>query len=151
RNLGVILRLKGRFLEADTAIRTALDIDRRLFGERHEKIANLYAQLSQVRFQMRDSIGAVRYMREALAQFRALVGGDHPGTFITAGNLARMLAQSRSAAEAESLARATLPRLDSTKVAHRQQYIATTATLGVALLERHRVDDALPLLERSLA
>jgi len=151
RNLGIILRNKGQFARSDSVTRQALALDIELFGEQDMKVANLYGQLAQVRFLEGDSADAVRLMRESLSRFRNLVGENHLNTLVTAGNLARMLTTFGSAVESESIARTCLTRLDSTNSSQRQQYVAVTATLGVALFSQRRVDDALPILERGLA
>ena len=151
RNLGVIQRLKGRLSESDASLREALDIDRPLLGERDVKMANLYNQLAQTRYQMGDSIECVRLTREALSRYRELLGENHRATVITMSNLARQLTEIGGAAEAESLARASLSRMDSTDAAMHAQYVITQRVLGAAILAQHRVDEALPILERVLA
>jgi hypothetical protein len=152
RNLGTILRNKGDFASADSAYQASLSIDRELFGERHERIANLYGQLAQIRFQRGSQAEATRLMRESLAQFHDLLGPDHLNTLITQGNLARILSESgpRDAAEADSLSRATLAKLDSSNAAQRPFFISTYRTLGASLLAERRADEALPVLSRAL-
>ena len=66
------------------------------------------------------------------------------------GNLARILGENGGAAEAESLTRAALLKLDSAKAGQRPQYISHSRTLGAALLTQRRTDEALPFLERAL-
>src|SRR5262249_49528020 len=150
RNVGVILQAKGRFTQADTVLREALSIDRGLLGERHEKMANIYAQLSGVRFQVGDTRESVRLMREALARFRDLLGEDHLSTVITMNNLARQLIDAGGAVEAEALSRKALTHLDSTDGAQRLPYVIAYRNLGNAILAQRRVDEAMPYLERAL-
>jgi tetratricopeptide (TPR) repeat protein/predicted Ser/Thr protein kinase len=146
RNLGSILRNKGELVASDSVIRLALAIDRELIGERHEKMANLYAQLSTTRYQMGDSLEGVRLMRESLSRYRELLGEKHINTTVTMVNLARQLSEAGGAVEAESLARVTLARLDSTNAGTRPHHIAALRVLGVSLLERRRVDEAVTVL-----
>jgi len=152
RNLGTILRNKGDFGPADSAYQAALSINRELFGERHERIANLYGQIGHIRYQLGAQAESIRLFRQSLEQFTAFVGPDHLNTLITQGNLARGLSEAgpREVAEADSLSRATLAKLDSSNAAQRAYYISTYRTLGAALLGEHRVDDALPVLSRAL-
>ena len=152
RNLGTILRNKGDFAPADSAYQAALSIDRELFGERHERIANLYGQVAQIRYQLGSQAEAIRLMRQSLAQFHDLLGPDHLNTLITQGNLARFLSESgpHDATEADSLSRALLAKLDSSNAAQRPHFIAAYRTLGASLLAERRTDEALPVLSRAL-
>jgi tetratricopeptide (TPR) repeat protein len=142
--------MKGQFAQADSAFREALGINRTLFGERHERMAILYGQLAQVRYQVGETDEGVRLGRESLTRFREVLGDEHINTLITASILARLLEEAGRAAEAESLANTTLARLDSANHAHRPHYIAAQRTLGAAILAQHRTDEALPILERAL-
>ena len=151
RNLGVILRTKGEFAAADSMFLEALEINRALFGERHERIASAYGHLAQVRYQVSDMAEAVRLMRASLSLYRELLGEEHLNTIIVRANLARMLSETGGAAEAESLARTSLARLDSANRAHRPHYVNISRTIGAAVLAQGRVDEALPILERTLA
>ena len=78
-------------------------INRKLFPSPHERIAGPLSAIAQTRFAMGDGKSAVAYMRQALTQYRALLGDDHLNTITTVGNLGYILAEFGDAVEAESL------------------------------------------------
>jgi serine/threonine-protein kinase len=130
--------------------REAIDIDRALFGERHQKLASMYGHLAAVRYQLGDLPGAVRLYRDAVSQYREFLGEGHLNTIVASGNLARMLTESGGAAEAEPLARAALARLDSSNAVRRPHFINVQRTLGAAVLGQGRPEEAVSILERTL-
>jgi ATP/maltotriose-dependent transcriptional regulator MalT len=121
-----------------------------LLGERHEKLALIYNQLAQTRYQLGDSLDAVRWTRASLAIFQA-VTPKHANTFTLTANLARYLGETGKPAEAESLARRVTAWLDSTKSTDRGQAISMKRVLGAALSSQGKDAEALPLLSRALA
>jgi serine/threonine-protein kinase len=149
-NLSYILRLKGDFTEAERMQRQALDINRELFGERHQYIATNYSHLGGIRYELGDDEAAIRHLRTAYAMYRDVLGEGHLNTLIAMGNLGRVLAENGRAAEAESLARASLERLDPGNRGHLPQYLGARRVLGQALLAQGRADEALPILESAL-
>jgi serine/threonine-protein kinase len=146
-NLGVILRMKGEFTEAEQLFRQALDINRALFTEPHHVIATVYNHIGQLRYVVGHPEEGIRLMRESLRQYRLSLGEDHVNTHVTTISLARMLAESASPTEAESLLRETLANLDPDKPGERQHYINAHRNLSIALLAQDRADDALRILE----
>ena len=145
-NLGVILRVEGKFVEADSMLRLALAMNRKVFGEHHERIAGNLNALAQTRLAMGDGDGAVRYMRQAVAEYRQVLGDDHRNTSATVGTLALILAEHGDPIEAESLARVSLAKLDSTRPEHRVYWIGAEHALAKSLVAQRRTGEALPLL-----
>ena len=148
QNVGVIHRLKGEFAEAENALHQALTIHRELSGERSVKVAYDLGAIGQSRLYRGDGAGAIPLLRQSHAVYRDLLGDNHLSTIVTSGNLAYALAEHGNAAEAESLSRAALQRLDAGKTEHRTTHISVRLTLGKALLALNRTGEALPVLER---
>ena len=152
RNLGIIARTKGNFVQADSAMRAAIEMDRSVLGDRDQRLAIMYYNLAQIRQQLFDMPAAVKYMREALSQYMQFSGSDHRNTNIARINLARMIIDARgSADEAEMLLAAGLAHFDSTSGPSRQQWIIARRTLGEAKLLRGRPNEAIAILAPTLA
>ena len=148
QNVGMIQRLKGEFAEAEKTLYHALTIHRALSGERDVKVAYDLGGIALVRLYRGDGAGAIPLLRQSVALYRDLLGDKHLNTIVTSGNLAYALTDHGAAAEAESLSRAALQRLDAEKPEHRTAHINMRLTLGKALLALSRTDEAWPMLEQ---
>ncbi len=86
----------------------ALEIDRRVWGERHPETATTETNLSGLLLAAGRTTDAVRMGRLALTAFDATLGSDHPRTAAAASNLADALRVQGDRAGAERLYRRAL-------------------------------------------
>lgn len=86
----------------------ALEIDRRVWGERHPETATTETNLSGLLLAADKTSEAVRMGRLALAAFESTLGGEHPRTAAAASNLADALRAQGDRTAAERLYRRAL-------------------------------------------
>jgi serine/threonine-protein kinase len=145
-NLATVLRLKGELGEAEQVYRQALAIDRERFTAPHSSIALDLNNLGNMRRVLGDDRGAEAYFREAADQAHRALGDDHINSIAIAINLARTLEAEGQTAEADTLLRTALAKLDTAQAHHRAWWISARTGLGLVLLDRQRAIEARDLL-----
>jgi tetratricopeptide (TPR) repeat protein len=104
--LGMALSNQGKFPEAEQQLRTALAIQRRLFGEVNGEVARTLEDLGQVVDQRGDLKAAIPLMQSALAIQRQLhVNEPHPDLAEAINNLAFVYEEKSDHDDAEKLFR----------------------------------------------
>jgi eukaryotic-like serine/threonine-protein kinase len=83
----------------------ALDIDRRVLGDDHPRVARRLNDLAYVAQNMGDLKQAETLYRDAINRKETIYGGHHPETAITKGNYGLLLQREGRLAEAEPLLR----------------------------------------------
>jgi len=106
--VGDVLRLKGRFREAEASHREALALQRTLFGDRHESVAASLNLLGEVLRQRGSYAEAEGFHREALAMRRFLLGGEHADVASSLNDLAEAVRRQHRFHEAVALHREAL-------------------------------------------
>ncbi|MEM9378554.1 MAG: serine/threonine-protein kinase [Planctomycetota bacterium] len=149
--LGVIHLQRDEFDEAEAALQEALDIARAALGERSPEVAGVLYSLATLRSSQDDVVEAERIYRELSETEAAIYGSDHPFTLTDRYNVGRMLVRQRRFADAVLELEPVLAdqrRVLDPKAAN---LLRTLTTLGIALVESDRPEDALPLLREALA
>ena len=106
--LGESLAAAGEFEEAESILREALDLSRRLFGENHYNVGSCLNELAIIHKTIGDAKTAEAFYREALDVTRATVGPDSQEYCATLNNLAILIAGRGETAEAEQMMRTVL-------------------------------------------
>ena len=102
--LGGVQAKQGRLEEAEKSLRTALDLEHKLYGASHIEIARTLKDLAIVIYQRGDLAGAIPVLEEALAMQRELRGElPHPDTMAMLNDLGILLRASGQYARAEAL------------------------------------------------
>jgi Flp pilus assembly protein TadD len=87
-NLSATLNLEGRYAEAETLLRTTLEIKRRVLGPQHpETLRSMVNLATSLRLEGHNS-DAEKLGREALEIRRRVLGPDHPDVGLSNYNLA---------------------------------------------------------------
>ncbi len=106
--LGLLLKVKGLWDEAEKLYRRALAIVEQSYGAQHPKVSNLLNNLAQLLQDTNRLAEAEPLMRLALVLDEQSYGSEHPNVAIVLNNLAQLLTATNRLAEAEPLLRRAL-------------------------------------------
>ena len=106
--LAVIRVASGRYAEADSLLRDALELARSAYGPEDRRVAQLMNNLGLVLTAEKKFPEAESNLRGALELLRRLLGNSHPQVATSASALATFLQQQHKYAEADSLLRQSL-------------------------------------------
>jgi serine/threonine-protein kinase len=87
-DLGMLLRDKGDYDQAEGLLRESMAMERRLLGDKHPEIATLLNNIASVLQHKGDLAGAEAAYRQCLAMRRELLGEVHPLVAQALNNLA---------------------------------------------------------------
>jgi len=149
--LGLYLKTRARFAEAEPMYRRALAIDEKSFGKDHPNVAIRLNNLAQL-FQDTDRLAeAEPLMRRALAIDEKSFGKDHPTVAIRLNNLAELLRATNRLKEAEPMYRRALA-IDEKSFGEDHPTVAIHLNnLALLLQGTDRLAGAEPLMRRALA
>ena len=149
-DLGQMLFKLGRLEEADSLLREALALNRRLFGENHEAVSANLANLALIVRERGDFDEAERLLEQALAVDRKLYGAVHMNIGFDMNEIAVVL---RLRGRPDSAIAVLRPTLAMTRQLQGDQLATQTIiiNLGRALDEAHRYGEAEQLLRGALA
>ena len=148
--LARLLLQTGRFGEAETLLRRALEIDEAAFGKRHPTTAIELNNLAMLLHATNRSEEAETLLRRALEIDEAAFGKRHPTTAIELNNLAMLLKETNRPEEAEALMRRAL-EIDEAAFGKRHPTTATRLNnLAMLLKETNRIEEAEALMRRAL-
>jgi tetratricopeptide (TPR) repeat protein len=99
----------GHYKEADSLNQQALELDRRLHGSSHPRVAIDLANLGTTKVTLGQFTEAEKLYREAAGIFEAWYGADHPQTAQIKSFVALVVMRSGKDKEAEKLLRDVLP------------------------------------------
>src|SRR5712671_6051259 len=149
--LGVLLKTKARYVEAEPLYRRALAIDEASYGPDHPEVAadlnNLAALLQDTN---RRSEAEPMY-RRALAIDEATYGPDHPNVAIRLNNLAELLRAANRRSEAEPLYRRALTIFEASYGPDHPNVATSLNNLALLLLATNRRSEAESMYRRALA
>lgn len=149
--MGVANEVLGRHDVARRALERALELRRRLHGDRDPEVARVLTNLGNLSRVRGDLDGALRLHREALAVDRAALGADHPAVARHLHNLGGVLRLGGRAEEAlDHYRRALSIRERALGPAHPETAI-THNSLGLVSLDLGRPADARRHFEQALA
>ena len=136
------LNLQGRFEDAETAIRTALDASINGVGHDHPDTLRLYNELAFTYCQQGRHDQAEPLFREALASCRRTLGSEHPGTLVPMHNLASVLEKQGKAEDAATLYREVVWLAEDVLPAEHVNLSLFQGALGKCLVTLTAYDEA---------
>jgi tetratricopeptide (TPR) repeat protein len=146
-HLGSVLRAQGKNAEAETDLREALALQRKLLPAEHPDIAS---SLDDLGLALLNYAEAERCHREALLMRRRLYGPDHPAVADSLAALAYSLERQGKYVEAETNFMEALKIERSILGEHRDTAI-TLDQLGALLLRQNRLSEAEQMFREALA
>jgi serine/threonine-protein kinase len=120
----------------------SLELDRRLYGEKHPQVAFDLANLAENRAALAQLDKAEAYYRQADRILRDWYGPDHPDLAMIDGLLARVLQSEGKDAEAESLLRHVLEVQMRAYNGRNERIAVTLDTLGQIDIEHGNISQA---------
>jgi len=149
-NLGLLLKTKARYAEAEPFMRRALAIDDAIYGPDHPDVAK---DLSNLAFLLKDTKRpdeAERMFRRALKIRKAHPGPDHPEVATDLNNLAFLLKDTKRPDEAERMFRRAL-KIHKAHYGPDHPEVATDLNnLAFLLKDTKRLDEAERMFRRAL-
>ncbi|HWY84922.1 MAG TPA: FxSxx-COOH system tetratricopeptide repeat protein [Roseiarcus sp.] len=149
--LGLLLKAKADYSEAEPVYRRALAINEAIHGPGHPDIASNLNNLAQLLQATNRLAEAEPLMRRALAIEEQNHGPDHPNVAIHLGNLGQLLKDTNRLAEAEPLMRRALAMGEQIYGAEHPKVAVRLNNLAGLLQETNRFAEAEPLRHRALA
>jgi tetratricopeptide (TPR) repeat protein len=148
--LGLLLRSKARYVDAEPLYRRALAVAEVSYEPHHPNIAKGINNLAGLlRITNRPSEAEPLY-RQALAIDQASYGSDHPEVATDLNNLAGLLRDTNRPSEAESLYRRALVIFETSYGPDHPNVATGLNNLAVLLAATSRLNEAEPLLRRAL-
>lgn len=138
----------GHYDESDALNRRALEIYRKLYGERHPMIAASLINLGSSQFDRGNYAEAARFEREALAINAAWYGQEHPETASTETILGRALMFSGQYDQAVDLFQRALAVQEHVYGPVHPRVASALNELGGAALRHDRLDEAIDRFSR---
>jgi tetratricopeptide (TPR) repeat protein len=148
--LSAIRLSTGRFADADTLLREALMLTRKVYGPEDRRVAQMLNNLGLVLTAERRFDEAGPFLREGLALHKKLLGNNHPLVASNTWALATLLHQQGRLTEAESLQREALAIQETRFGLEHTETRAAQVNLAWILTDQGRCRDAEPLLRRAI-
>ena len=148
--LGLLLKSKCLFRQAEALYRRALAIDEAAFGADHPEVAIDLNNLASLLWATNRLAETEPLMRRVVAIFEQALGPDHPNVATALNNLAQLLDATNRLAEAEPLMRRAL-QIDEAAFGPDHPNVAIRLNnLALLLQDTNRLAEAEPLIRRVL-
>jgi tetratricopeptide (TPR) repeat protein len=149
--LGTVYEALGDYEKAATALREALAMRRKLFGDEHPAVADSLNDLAAVLHAQGRLAESEATLREALAMWKKLSGNQSPGLAESLNNLGMVLLWQGKLAEAESVEREAVAM--QTKLTGEENPTAAMflGNLGAMLTHQGKLAEAETMHRRALA
>lgn len=144
-------RMRGRYREAETKARKALEVSHTVLGEDHPFTATRYNNVAATLGGQGRYAQAQPLYERALAIHRKVLGEDHPDTAQSYDNLAVALSEQGKLSQAEPLYERALAIRRAALGEGHPDTANSYDNLAVALNDRGRFAQAQPLHEKALA
>ncbi len=148
--LGLYLKSRGRFSEAELLYLWALEIDEKWFGPEHSKVAVRLNNLARLLEGMRRFEQAEFLKQRALEVDEKWFGPEHPEVVVRLNNLAELKMATNQLVQAESLLRRSIGILDRNGGERLENYSAALNNLAQLLKTTNRLKQAESLMRRAL-
>jgi eukaryotic-like serine/threonine-protein kinase len=132
----------GHFRVSDSINRQVLAIDRRLYGDRHPRVADDLINLGAIQHELGDYPQAEQFYRQAFEMERAWYGPEHPEVASVLTMLGRTLVMEHRYDDADSLLREALAIQEHAYGPVHPRVASALNALGSAALSRGALDDA---------
>jgi serine/threonine-protein kinase len=140
----------GRLDESDDLNHRVLEMDRRLYGDRHPNVAHTQLNLGAIRSSRGQHADAERYYRDARDILESWYGAHHPETASAQTILSQALVQQGMYDEAIQLLRQALATQERIHGPVHPRVAFVWNELGIAALRRNALDEAAIALGRAL-
>ena len=147
--LARVLRLQGKYEEAEVIYRSSLTRAEGWLGPRHVSTLKLVNFLALLLSDVADP-EAVALFRRALTGFEAVLGPSHPDTLSIVSNLANFYADCGDLEEAASLYTRALKGLETSLGLNHPATCSTMNGLASILAEMGKLDEAGPMFTKAL-
>lgn len=142
---------QGRYdLSASLGL-SALDLDRRLFGEQHPAVADVLNNLGAIEYDRGNYPASEAYYRRSLAIVERWYGPNHPETAANLTALAQTLTFEAREADAEVLLKRALQIQQQQNGPIRATAGTTLNQLGILAFQQKRYDDAKNYFTQAIA
>jgi tetratricopeptide (TPR) repeat protein len=148
--LGGVYEALGLYPRAEAMFRDALALRKKLFGERHLKVAESMHLLASALYRQRKAAEAEPLFREALAIRKALLQPDDPLVGQSLNNLALALSFQGKLTEAERLQRQALDLQIKFLGSNHLDVATSLHNLASILAAQHKYSSAEPFLRNAL-
>jgi serine/threonine-protein kinase len=145
RTLAAVLRDQNHPVEAETALREALQIFRKRFGEESRDVAKCVSDLALALHDQGKLADAEAAQTNALAIQRRILGNENLAVAASLANLARLFLDEGKARDAERLLRECLATREKLSPEHWRTF-DTLSLLGASLLAQKQYSNAEPFL-----
>jgi serine/threonine-protein kinase len=132
----------GHYAESEALNRRVLEMQRRLYGERHPLVADTLINLGAIQFEGGQYAAAERFDRDALAMMREWYGRDHPATASALLMVGRALVQQQRLDEAGALLRESLAIQERVYGRVHPRVASALNELGIVVLRQGQLDEA---------
>jgi tetratricopeptide (TPR) repeat protein len=149
--LGLVLRAKALYAEAEPLFRRALAIAEKIYGHEHPVVALHLDNLAQLLHATNRAREAELLYRRALAMAEKTYGPEHPSVARSLNNLAGLLQATNRPREAEPLIRWALAIDEKTHGPEHPSVAADLNNLAILLNDTDRASEAELLYRRALA
>jgi len=140
----------GRFDVSDSLNRRVLEMDRRIYGDRHPNVADDLINLGASQTSRGHHSDAGRYYRDALEILEHWYGTDHPETASAMTILAQALSPQGQFEEASELLRRALATQERVYGSVHPRVAFALNELGMVALRRKALDEAETSMKRAL-
>lgn len=149
--LGSVARKRGQLPEARARYDEALALALEAFGKDNGQVGTVLGQLSEIDWMEGRRDDAKARVRESLRIAEAIYGPEHARLAPDLANLGAMLDQPDELAEGERLLRRAVALTAATRVPGSLTTAVQECKLGKNLMRQGRIDEAIEILERTLA
>jgi serine/threonine-protein kinase len=132
----------GDYESSETLNRRVLEIDRRIYGDRHPHVADDLINLGAIQFNVGRYPEAEAYDRQALAILKNWYGDDHPETASALTLLGRALVAQERYDEAAGMLRGALAIQERVYGPVHPRVASALNELGAVAMRQGRLDDA---------
>jgi len=140
--LGVVLMQRADYAGAETALRQALEVRRKIHPARHPQVAMSQADLGYLLYTNGRYAEAEQLYRQALADFHDVLGEAHPWVGRTQAALASTLRLGGKATEAEAMQRQVIALHSRTFGEGHVEVAMAYNDLGRAIQDQGRLEEA---------
>ncbi len=150
-NLATALRGAGKTASAEGYYRQALELNRALFGEDHDRVAQVMRELARLLFEGHSNLNeAEQLMKRSLQIYRKQFGDEHAEVASTLIELGNLSVWKDDLAAAEEYQREALHICQLKYPRTHPDYAEAVGSLGLTLVRRGKVTEAQGLLTEAL-
>jgi non-specific serine/threonine protein kinase/serine/threonine-protein kinase len=148
--MGSVLQDQGKLDEAEKFYREALEGQRRVLGDDHEKTLSTINNMGSVLEAQRRFDEALVFHEEALERKRRVLGEDHPVTISSLNNMGTILYKLGRKEEAEAYWRENLEKSRRVRGNDHIHTLIAINNMGFCLMNQGKLEEAEPLYREAL-